>query len=350
MSDARFRSATELEAAGRVLRAPKMVIAAGSHPQVPAIPGLDRGRYVTTDEIMQLSELPRRFVVFGGGAVACEFAQMFRRFGSEVTMLVRGKRLIGREDPESGEVLATVFREEGIRLELEGTVERVDQQDGAQRVTFRTPAGEATVDGDLILVATGRVPSLEGLELETAGVESGPGGITVDRFMRTTAPNIWAAGDCTGGLMFTHVAVFEGVRAASNALGESIEADEFAAPRAIFCDPEVAGVGLTEEAAVARGYNVKVGKQPMRNVGRARVMEETHGFVKFVLNADDDTILGCHVVAPHGAEVIHAALVAMNAGRSLDPIFSAIFIHPTLAEGLQSAAEATYMAVPRMTH
>lgn len=348
MGDARFRSSTELAVGDRVLRAPKMVITVGSHPIVPAVPGLAGARYITSNEIVNLPELPRRFVVLGGGAVACEYAQILRRFGADVTMLVRGERLIRREDAESAAILAEVFRSEGIRVELGARVERVERGAGGQRIVAR--AGELVVEADLILVAVGRAPSVEGLELEKAGVEYDERGIKVDRFMRTTAPNIWAAGDCTGGLMFTHVAVFEGVRAASNALGEAYEADEFAAPRAIFCDPEVAGVGLTEEEALARGYRVKVGKQPMTNVGRARVMEETHGFIKFVLNADDDTILGCHVIGPHGAEVIHSALVAMNAGRSLDPILSAIFIHPTLAEGLQSAAEATYMAMPRMTH
>ncbi len=352
MGNARFRSSTELEVDGAVLRAPKMVVAAGSHPIVPPIPGLAHGRYVTSNEIMRLRELPRRFLVVGGGAVACEYAQIFRRFGSAVTMLVRGDRLIRREDAEVAEALAEAFREEGIRIEIGVGIERVEQVAGGHRVVARTGAAEErTFESDLILVAVGRRPSLEGLELERAGVDYDPErGIKVDRFMRTTAPNIWAAGDCTGGLMFTHVAVFEGVRAASNALGEAYEVDEFAAPRAIFTDPEVAGVGLTEEEALARGHPVKVGKQPMTNVGRARVMEDTRGFIKFVLNAADDTILGCHVIAPHGAEVIHAAIVAMNAGRSLDPIFSSIFIHPTLTEGLQSAAEATYMAVPRMTH
>lgn len=344
LADARFRSATELEVGTRVLRAPKMIIAAGSHPQVPAIPGLDR--YVTSDQIMDVRELPRRLVVLGGGAVACEFAQLFRRFGSEVTMLVRGPRLLSREDPEIGAVLAEVFADEGIRVVFGATVERVERDDTVQRLHT---AAEA-FDADLILVATGRVPSLDDLRLERAGIAYTPKGITVDRFMRTTAPNIWAAGDCTGGLMFTHVAVFEGVRAASNALGESYEADEAFAPRAVFCDPEVATFGLTEADAIARGFSVKVGAQPMSSVGRARVMEETKGFIKFVLDAKDDTILGCHVIAPHGAEIIHAALVAANAGRSLDPIFSSIFIHPSLTEGLQSAAEATFMAVPRMTH
>jgi len=344
LDDARFRSAHELEVGARVLRAPKMVIAAGSHPQIPKVPGLDR--YVTSDHIMDVRELPRRFVVLGGGAVACEFAQMFRRFGADVTMLVRGPRLLSREDPETSAVLAEVFADEGIRVVFDTTVDRVEPDGTGQRLLTSGGAFAA----DLILVATGRVPSLDGLQLERAGIAYTPTGITTDRFMRTTAPNIWAAGDCTGGLMFTHVAVFEGVRAASNALGESYEADEAFAPRAVFCDPEVAAFGLTEAEAVARGHSVKVGVQPMTNVGRARVMEETTGFIKFVLDAKDDTILGCHVIAPHGAEIIHAALVAANAGGSLDPIFNSIFIHPSLTEGLQSAAEATVMAVPRLTH
>lgn len=352
MGDARFRSSTEVEADGEVLRAPKMLIAAGSHPIVPPIPGLEAARYVTSNEIVDLREFPRRLAVIGGGAVACEYAQIFRRFGSEVTMLVRGDRLIRREDAEVAEVLAEAFREEGIRVAFGARVERVEPTPSGQRVVARTGGGEElSVDADNILVAVGRAPSLEGLALEKAGVEHDHRGVKVDRYMRTTAPNIWAAGDCTGGLMFTHVAVFEGGRAASNALGGQFEVDEFAAPRAIFTDPEVAGVGLSEDEALARGYRVKVGKQPLSSVGRARVMEDTRGFIKFVLNAEDDSILGCHVIAPHGAEVIHPAIVAMNApGRSLDPIFSSIFIHPTLTEGLQSAAEATYMAVPRLTH
>lgn len=347
---ARFRSSTEIQIGDRVLTAPKMVVAVGSRPRIPPIPGLDGGRYVTSDGIMDLKELPGRFAVIGGGAVACEFAQMFARFGSQVTMLVRGERLIPREDAESAAVLADVFLEEGIRLELGAAIERVEQTDGAERLHVRRAEELLTVDADLILVATGRVPNVDGLELERAGIRHGPDGVVVDRQMRTTAPNVWAAGDCTGGLMFTHVAVHEGGVAGVNAAGQTYEADETFAPRAIFCDPEVAGFGLSEEEALAKRRPVKIGRQPLTNVGRARVMEETRGFIKFVLDAEDDRILGCHVVAPHGAEVIHAALVAAHAGAKLDPILAAIFIHPTLAEGLQSAAEATYVAVPRLTH
>ncbi len=351
MGNARFRSPTEIEVDGRALRAPKMIVATGSRPIVPTIPGLDGARYVTSNEIVGLPELPRRMVVLGGGAVACEYGQMFRRFGAEVTMLVRGPRLISREDHESAAVLAEVFHAEGIGLEVNATVTRVEKIRGGQRVVARVGEAERSFECDLILVAVGRAPNVDGLELENAGIRYEARGIQVDKNLRTTAPNIWAAGDCTGGLMFTHVAVYEGVRAASNALGESYEADLFAAPRAIFTDPEVAGVGLTEEEALRSGRRIKVAKQPMTNVGRARVMEETQGHIKFVVNAEDNSILGCHVIAVHGAEVLHPAIVAMNvAGRSLDPIFSSIFIHPTLSEGLQSAAEASFLAVPRMTH
>lgn len=349
---ARFDAPDELRVDGVPVRARRTVLATGSRPSVPPIEGLTKAAYLTSDEIVSLCRLPSRLVVIGGGALALEFAQMFARFGSRVTVLEKLTRLLPAEDPEVSEAVARALEAEGLTVRTGADVRRVVVEDGAKVVEAVTDGVAERFHGDEILVATGRAPNVDGMGLEAAGVAFDRRGITVDAELRTTAPTIWAAGDVTGGLMFTHVAVYEGTIAAQNAVADDhYTVDYRAAPRAVFIDPEVGAVGLTEPQARELGRPIRVGRHPYSAIGRARVAEETHGLVKFVVDEGTREILGLHVVGAHAGELVHLGILAMNGGLTTDAFLDSIFIHPTFTEGVQSAAEAVWSsAPPKMSH
>ena len=350
---ARFRSPQEIEVDGRLLSAPQIVIATGSRPAVPPIKGLDQTPFLTSDSIMDLSELPGRLVVMGAGAVGLEFAQMFARFGSRVTVFEMLDRILPGEDAEITSLLLDVLKAEGLEIHTGSKVTEVSQHQGVSLIKADTPEGPLVVEADAILVATGRTPNIEDMGLDQVGIGYTRKGVTVDPMLRTAAPGVWAAGDVTGHPMFTHAAVYASSIVVENAFADgAYEFDPNEVPRATFVEPEVASIGLTEEQAVAQGFKVRVGRQPMANVGRARVMETMEGVIKFVVDSESGKILGTHILGQSAGELIHIANLARNAGEgNTDPFFQSIFIHPTLMEGVQSAVEAVWSdATPIMTH
>lgn len=350
---ARFRSPHEVGVDGRLLSAPHVVIATGSRPAVPPIKGLDLVPYLTSDNIMDLAELPSRLVVLGAGAVGLEFAQMFARFGSKVTVFEMLDRILPGEDIEITTLLLDVLGAEGLDIHIGSKVTEVAEHRGVKLVTADTPEGPVVMEADAILVATGRAPNIEAMGLEEAGIEHTRKGVSVDPMLRTSVPGVWAAGDVTGHPMFTHAAVYASSIVVENAFAEGeYEFDPNEVPRATFVEPEVASIGLTEEQAVEQGFKVRVGRQPMANVGRARVMETMEGVIKFVVDAESGRILGTHILGQSAGELIHIANLARNAGEgNTDPFLQSIFIHPTLMEGVQSAVEAVWSdATPIMTH
>jgi pyruvate/2-oxoglutarate dehydrogenase complex dihydrolipoamide dehydrogenase (E3) component len=339
--EAIFESATRIRIGEQVVEADKTIIAAGSVPLVPNIPGLREADYLVNDTILELAELPERLVIIGGGVVGLEFGQMFARFGSQVTLLQRRERILPRDDAEVTEALAGYLREEGIDIRTRAITRRVEQEHGCNVVVTEIDGQEERLRADQILVAVGRGPNgLERMNLEGVGVQYTPRGIRVDNELRTTAPNIWAAGDVLGGPLYTHVAVYEAILATENALTDAGRHMSFRAiPGAVFTDPELATVGLTEADARQRGREVKVLKQPFRYVGRARAMADMRGFVKIVVDTQTGELLGAQALGPRAGEYIHEVIVAMNAeGFRLEPILDSIFIHPTLSEGVKTAA------------
>lgn len=349
---ARFRGPQELEVDGQSLTAKRVVLATGSRPTAPPIPGLAEAGYITSDEIVYLRRLPSRLVVIGGGALGLEFAQMFARFGSRVTVLERLPQLLPTEDADIAEVVERALLAEGLTVRTGANVTEVVLDDGSRVVCAVTDGVEERFPADEILVATGRGPNVEGMDLETVGVEFDRRGVRIDAELRTKAPWAWAAGDVTGGLMFTHVAVYEGTIAAQNAVADDhYTVDYTAAPRAVFIDPEVAAVGLTEAQARETGKPIRVGVHPYSSIGRARVTEETEGLIKFVVDEESRRILGLHIAGAHAGELVHQGILAMNGGLTTDAFLDSIFIHPTFMEGVQSAAEAVWStAPPKMTH
>ncbi len=338
---ARFVGPNTLEVGDRAIEAGKVIVASGVVPQVPDIPGLKDAGFLTNETVMDMDTLPRSLLIIGGGPEGMEFGQIFHRLGVKVTILQRRNRVLPREDEEVSRELEAILREEGLDIRTNAVPARVeDRKDGRTAVIATIAGREERFEIDRILVAAGRRPhELSGMGLEAVGIDGDrEHGIQVDDTLRTTAPNVWAIGDVLGRLQYTHFAVYTSGIAVSNALkGEGIRYSTGRIPGAVFTDPEVASVGLTAQEAMVQGRRIKVGKQPMRAVARARAMGETAGFVKFVVDAETNELLGMHVLAHMGADLLPQGILMMHTG-SIDPLQACVCVHPTLSEGVKAAA------------
>ena len=321
------------------------VIATGSYPLRPPIDGLDSPRCVDSTGLLAQTQVPQRLVVLGGGIIGCEFASIFRRFGSEVTIIEMLPQLIPQEDEDAAKELAKQFEKRGIQLHLETTCDRVEDTGTSLRVHF----GDQTTDADLMLVATGRGPIVENLGLEEIGVEfDRRKGIAADEHRRTTQPHIYAVGDCAGYWQLAHTAFREGEVAAENALGHEAVVDNRGVPRPIYTDPEIAGVGLTEqEAREQYGDDVAVGRFPWVANARAVMQNETTGWVKSIHETRYGELLGIVMVGPHVTDLIEAGTVALDAEATVETVADGMAAHPTLSEGIK---EAGLVALGRAIH
>jgi dihydrolipoamide dehydrogenase len=321
------------------------IVATGSYPLRPPIEGLDSPRCVDSEGLLAQTEVPRRLVVLGGGIIGCEFASIFRRFGSEVTIIEMLPQLIPQEDADAAKELAKQFGRRGITLHLEATCDRVEDTGSELRVHH---GGEST-EADLMLVATGRGPTVENLGLEEIGVELDPRkGIAADEHRRTTVPHIYAIGDCAGYWQLAHTAFREGEVAAENASGHEAVVDNRGVPRPIYTDPEIAGVGLTEaEAREQYGDDVAVGVFPWVANARAVMQNETVGWVKSIHERRYGELLGVVMVGPHVTDLIEAGTVALDAEATVETVADGMAAHPTLSEAIK---EAGLVALGRAIH
>jgi pyruvate/2-oxoglutarate dehydrogenase complex dihydrolipoamide dehydrogenase (E3) component len=339
----RFAGPTRLVWEGGEIEAAKTIVAVGGEPVAPPFPGLDEcPAAVDSDGLLAVRELPRRLVVLGGGVLSCEFSQVFRRFGSEVTIVLRGPRVLRDEDVDAVELIERRFAAEGIRIVRGATVERLEQPraEGPATVRIRHAGGAEALVADVVLVAAGRRPATADLGLEHAGVElTANGGVAVDDELRTSARNIWAVGDALGRKLYTHVATYEGPIAVRNAIeGRGLKPRYDAIPGAVFTDPELASVGLTAAAAEQQGLDVVVGTRPFARVGKARAIDEREGFARIVVERGSRRILGAVIVGHHAADLLPEVLSAMAADGTIAAIRGAIHTHPTLSEGVNGAA------------
>src|SRR3989440_2103704 len=322
------------------------IVATGSFPLRPPIPGLDSPRCVDSAGLLAQPEVPRRLVVLGGGIIGCEFASIFRRFGSEVTIIEMLPTLIPQEDVDAAKELAKRFGRREIVLHLEKQCTKVEESGDGLTVHFGD--GE-TVECDLMLVSVGRGPLVEGLGLEEIGVDlDRRKGIAADERRRTTVPNIYAVGDCAGYWQLAHTAFREGEVAAENACGHDAVVDNRAVPRPIYTDPEIAAVGLTEaEAREQHGDDVAVGSFPWVANARAVMQNETVGFVKSIHETRYGELLGLVMVGPHVTDLIEAGVVALDAESTVETVADGMAAHPTLAEAIK---EAGLVALGRAIH
>lgn len=344
---ARFRGTRDLSVEGRSIRAETVVIATGSRPAVPPIPGLDTVAFLTNETIFDLSELPGSIAVLGGGAIGCELAQTFRRFGARVEVIEGEDRLLPREEPEASAVLAGVFAAEGIGVHLGATVGRVEQSPGG-RISLHRSDG-STIEADTLLVAVGRRPATADLDTEAGGIELDEHRfVRTDQYLATSASGVYAVGDVTGRLLFTHAADEMGRLAVSNArarLGRiGRRAFEPAPiPWVTFCDPEIARVGLSEAQAVEAGG--KVAYLPMSQVDRAIAAGKTEGFVKLIAGprtllreAGGGRVIGATIVAPRAGEMIHEVALAMRTSMFTGRLAQTVHAYPSWSTSLRQAA------------
>ena len=321
------------------------IIATGSFPLRPPIDGLDSPRCVDSTGLLAQTEVPRRLVVLGGGIIGCEFASIFRRFGSEVSIVEMLPQLIPQEDADASKELAKQFQRRGIELHLETTCDRVEDTGSALTVHF----GGQTKEADLMLVATGRGPTVENLGLEQAQIEFDKRkGIAADEHRRTTQQHIYAVGDCAGYWQLAHTAFREGEVAAENAMGHDATVDNRGVPRPIYTDPEIAGVGLTEqEAREQYGDDVEVGVFPWVANARAVMQNETVGWVKSIHESRYGELLGLIMVGPHVTDLIEAGTIALDAEATVETVADGMAAHPTLSEAIK---EAGLVALGRAIH
>lgn len=325
---------------GDEIEAGAVLIAAGLDAAVPPVPGLRECGYLDNERVLELAELPNRLAVIGSGPIGSEFAQIFSRFGVQVTVIEVADRMLPPEEPEGGAAIREAFEAEGIEVRTGVRMSHVEAgPNGSRRILFESAA---SIEADEILVATGRTLDGAGLGLDAAGVEWSPRGIKVDATLRTSAPWVWAAGDVAGGALFTHVASEMGQVAARNALGrhgESApeEVDLRVVPRVTFTDPEVASVGLTEKQASEAGHAVRVGFARLADAEKAEIDGQRFGHVKVVAEAGSGRLLGCEVVAETAGDMIHEAAVMMAAGVPVGVAARMMHAYPTLSELMRSA-------------
>jgi dihydrolipoamide dehydrogenase len=322
------------------------VIATGSFPLRPPIPGLESPRCVDSTGLLAQEQLPKRLAILGGGIIGCEFASIFHRFGVEVTVIEMLDTLIPQEDADASKELAKQFGRRGIALQLGKQCTQVDD-DGSQ-LTVYFGDGE-TVQADLMLVAVGRGPLVEGIGLEEIGVQFDKHkGIAADERRRTTVPHIYAVGDCAGYWQLAHTAFREGEVAAENACGHEATVDNRAVPRPIYTEPEIAAVGLTEsEAREQYGDDVAVGRFPWVANARAVMQDETVGWVKSIHETRYGELLGLVMVGPHVTDLIEAGVVAIDAEATVETVADGMTAHPTLSEAIK---EAGLVALGRAIH
>ena len=343
----RFKDANTISVeGGEDVTFKQAIVATGSFPLRPPIEGLDSDLCVDSTGLLAQSSVPRRLVVLGGGIIGCEFASIFRRFGSEVTVIEMLPTLIPMEDADAAKELAKQFGRRGITLHLEKQCTRVEQHGNALTVHF----GEGeTVEADLMLVSVGRGPVVEGIGLEEIGVEfDRRKGIAADERRRTTVGHIYAVGDCAGYWQLAHTAFREGEVAAENACGHDAVMNARAVPRPIYTDPEIAGVGLTEaEAREQYGDDVAVGRFPWAANARAVMQNETVGWVKSIHETRYGELLGIVMVGPHVTDLIEAGVVAIDAEATVETVADGMAAHPTLSEAVK---EAGLVALGRAIH
>ena len=339
---ARFASAHAVEAGSRMLRAPQIFIDTGSRAVLPPIPGLGQVAYLTNGSILDLEILPRHLVIVGGSTIAVEFAQMFRRFGSAVTIIERGERLIGREDADVSDAVRAILANEGVVCHLAAACTGV-RADGADiKVAIESPAGTAELVGSHLLIAVGRRPNTDEVGLDAAGVaRDARGFITVDEQLRTNVEGIWAMGDCNGRGAFTHTSYNDAEIVAANLLDDDPRrvSDRIAA-YAIYVDPPLGRAGMTKAEAAASGRRVLIGERPMTRVSRAIEKGETQGFMRILVDGDSKEILGGAVLGPGGDEVIHCILDLMLAKAPYTVLQRAMHIHPTVSELLPTILQS----------
>ncbi|CAN5210592.1 mercuric reductase [soil metagenome] len=344
--EARFTASKELSVGGRTLRGRGVILATGSHAKAPPIQGLSEAGYLDNEGVLELDTLPRSMVVIGSGPIGCEFAQMFARFGCRVELVSSSPEPLPKEEPEVSATLRRSLEADGVTFHGGYRAESVRVENGEKIITARDASGRAVeARGEEILVSAGRAPTVDGLGLENAGIELGKEGVTVDERLMTTADGVYATGDVTGKMLFTHAAEHQSRTALSNALFPSNpvkqKIDYSAVPWTTFTDPEVARVGLTESEAREKYGHAESFRHDFADLDRALCDGETEGFAKLVTDRRGK-LLGAHIIGPDAGNYIAESVLALRKGMKIGELSKTVHVYPTLAEISKKAANSYY--------
>jgi pyruvate/2-oxoglutarate dehydrogenase complex dihydrolipoamide dehydrogenase (E3) component len=332
----RFTAPHEVGINGETLKSDKIFINTGTRPRFPALPGLDQVEVLTNRNIMDLQELPAHLIALGGSYLGLEFGQMFRRLGSEVTVVEMSDRIAAREDAEVSDSLREALEAEGMKFHLGSTATKVEKTADGLEVTVKKKDGTTErIEGTHLLMSIGQVPNSDDLGLDKAGIATDKNGyIQHNGKLETNIPGIWVLGDVKGGPAFTHVSYDDYLVIFDNLVnGKNRTIDNRVVPYALYTDPELGRFGLTEREARAKGYRLKIGSLPMSHIARAIERGETRGLMKIVINADNDRILGATILGADGGELVQTLMTLMRANAPYTLFENAMFIHPTLTEG-----------------
>ncbi len=337
---ARFVTPLAVEVGGELIQGSRYLVATGARPFIPAIEGLDSAGYLTNESAFELEELPRSIIVLGGRYIALEIAQMYSRFGSEVTLLQRSERILPNEGEDLTSELTSHLEEEGLRVVTGCALQRADRQGDEVVVRALVDGVEQEFRAQHVLAATGRTPNTAGLGLEELGVKLDESGfVVVDEFLRTSAPRLFAAGDVIGDPSFVYTAAYEGALAAESAFGDAPHARDYTAlPWVIFTDPQVAGVGLDEHGAGEQGVDFEVSVLPLSHVPRSIAARDTRGFVKLIRDRATDQLVGARVLAHEGSELLMELSLAIRHKIPVSELASSFHPYLTLSESVKLAA------------
>lgn len=339
--DAVFTGEKTVKVGDKTLTADKIIIAVGSRPAMPPVPGLkDSSAALDSTGALTLDHIPESLLVIGGGVIGLELGSVYMRFGTKVTVVEMLPKLLPLMDAELTGMVQAQLEAAGMEILLNSSVVSVSDAEGCAQVKVKTPAGERTIAAEKILVSTGRTPNTETLGLEKAGVRLEKGYIVTDEHMETSVKGVYAIGDCNGKLMLAHAAMAMGEAAAENAMGGSVTFDPDMSPSCAYVGPEFACVGLTEEQCAERGIEVKVGRFPTSANGKSLVVGAVNGMIKVVAGAKYGEILGVHILADRATDLIEEAALAIKLEATLDELTGTIHCHPTVSEALREAALA----------
>ena len=316
------------------------IIATGSKPVIPPIPGSNHPDVITSDTALSLDAVPASLGIIGGGVIGCEFASIYNAFGCKVTIIEMLPEIVANMDPDIVKPLKVKLQKDGVEIFTSTRVESIQENPDGLAITTSSPAGEQIITVAKVLLSVGRKAELDTLELAQAGIETARGAIVVNQKMQTNVPHIYAVGDCNGGVMLAHVASAEGIVAVETIIGKRSQIDFKTIPYCVYTKPELASVGMTEAQARDQGYEVKVGTFPMAVNGKAMIMGETTGVVKYVTDAATGEILGLHMAGPRATDLIVEGALAIRLEATVAELMATIHAHPTVGEALMEAAHA----------
>lgn len=330
---AKFVSANEIEVGGKIYSAEKFAITTGSRAAMPNIPGIKEVGVLDSDQALQLKKLPKSLAIIGAGPVGIEAAQMFARFGVRVAVIVRGDQILSREEPEVANLVQKYLEDDGVEFILNADVLKFSKNGKLKRIEIKVSGQMGRIEAEEILMAAGRTPNIDMLDLDKIGIETSNSGVKTNEYMQTTKPHIYCAGDCAGIMLFTHAASYEGFIIGQNILGNKISADHRVIPRGTFTDPEVGSVGIMEKEAREKDYKVQVAVMDYTG-GRGDIQSDPLGLIKVTVDAKTRQILGASVVGRGAAEFVHMITMAMHHKIKVDDLDTMIYAFPTYAEGL----------------